>query len=104
MKKERIVEMLNESIAYHCDEFGLTKEEVTEPVFYGFLEQYVQDKIRLDDVLFVAEQLEIEVISDNLPRFKELKLQERAKRQLAKQKRTKKEPNGLSGEKEGGKA
>ena len=87
MKKEEIKRMVEDDIESQCDESGLTREEVIEPVFYGLLDRYVKDIITLEDLIQAAKIIDIEVVVENLIRFKQLKIEEKQKRKEAKQKR-----------------
>lgn len=58
MNKKEIMNYVEDQIAYHCDEFGLVREEVEEVVLLNCVEYYYHDDLSLEDLIKCAEYLD----------------------------------------------
>ena len=66
MSKEEIKNYVEGQIECHCDEFGLTREEVTEVVLLNCVEYYRMDELSEDDLVRCANYLGYEINLDLL--------------------------------------
>ena len=57
MTKEEIKKYVEDQIEYHCDEFGLSREEVEETVMINIIGDYEKDEISKEDLIQCGEYL-----------------------------------------------
>lgn len=70
MKNEEIKKYVEDQIAYHCDEFGLIREEVEEVVLLNCIEYFYRDALSEKDLLKIAKYLNIEIDTELIKKEK----------------------------------
>ena len=86
MKQEEIKNYIENQIAYHCDEFGLTREEATEVVLLNCVEFFYNDQLSKEDLLQCARYLEYEIGIDAIEKEKAVRQKRKEKAREFKEK------------------
>lgn len=87
MNKNEIKQLVEENIEFHCDEFGLEREEVIDVVLGNFIIDYENERISREDLLQCAEYLECEIDIDYIDKEIEIRRIQRAKRKAYKERK-----------------
>ena len=61
MNKAEIMNYIEDQIEYHCDEFGLTRKEVTGVVLLNCIEYFYKDELSEEDLVKCANYLKYRV-------------------------------------------
>ena len=80
MEPNEIKNYIENQIAYHCDEFGLEREEVTEVVLLNCIEYFYRDELSEEDLLECAKYLAMEIDVESARKEKAIRIERRAKR------------------------
>ena len=83
-----IKRFVEDQINYHCEEFGLTREEVTETVMLNCIEFYYADLLSKDDLLKCSDYLEYEVDIDTIEKEKAVRQKRKEQRKARALKKT----------------
>ena len=87
MTKEEVKNYVEDIIDYHCDEFGLEREEVIETVMINIIFSYERNELTKEDLLKCADYLEYELDMDVIDADIEKRKAQREKRRLSKQRK-----------------
>ena len=72
MNKEEIKQYVEDEIEFHCDEFGLQREEVIEVVITNLVYSYYESIINEDDLVKCCEYLGYKVDLEQVRKDKEI--------------------------------
>ena len=80
MNAKDIKKFVEDQINYHCEEFGLIREEVTETVVLNCIEFFYAEILSKDDLLKCAKYLEYEIDIDAIEKEKDVRQKRKAQR------------------------
>ena len=86
MTKEEIKKEVQDMFEYHCDEFGLTREEAIEVVMINIVELYYNDVYSIKDTVEMLKELDCVVDTKALEEEKERRDHQKALRKARKNK------------------
>ena len=66
MKKKEIAKYVEDQIDYHCDEFGLEREEVLTVVLLNCFEYFRKGKLSKEDLFACSNYLNLELCLDEM--------------------------------------
>ena len=66
MNKSEIKKYVEDQIAYHCDEFGLVREEVVSVVLLNCIEYFHRGELSKEDLLACADYLNLVIDLDEI--------------------------------------
>ena len=91
MTKNEIKKYVEDQIEYHCEEFGLEREEVEEVVMKNIVIHFYNDEISGDDLVecgnYLGYEIDLEETTKDKNAYKKAKEKRKAYRQALKNKK-----------------